>query len=147
MLYIRSLLVIHFVYSGVYMSIPNSLTISSPSATMSLFSKSVSLFLLCNQADLYHLFLDSTNKGCHNDISPLTYFTQHDNLQVHPCCCKCHYFILFQWLSNIPLNIYTTSSLSIPLLFPCLGYCKQCFNEHWGTCFSDHVFLWVYAQE
>ena len=25
----------------------------------------------------------------------LTYFSQNDNLQVHSCCCKRHYFILF----------------------------------------------------
>ena len=25
----------------------------------------------------------------------LTYFTQYDNLKVHLCCCKWHYFILF----------------------------------------------------
>ena len=32
-------------------------------------------------------------------------------------------------------------------LFPCLGYCQQCFNEHWGACiFSNYVFLWIYAQ-
>ena len=24
-----------------------------------------------------------------------TYFTQYDNLQVYTCCCKWHYFILF----------------------------------------------------
>ena len=39
----------------------------------------------------------------------LTYFTQYDNLQVHPCCCKWHYFVLFLQLSNIPLCICTTS--------------------------------------
>ena len=43
----RSLLVIHFKYSSVYMSIPNSLTIPSPYpfplVTVSSFSKSVSL--------------------------------------------------------------------------------------------------------
>ena len=33
-------------------------------------------------------------------------------------------------------------------LLPCLGYCKQCCNEHWGACILlDHVFLWIYAQE
>ena len=33
-------------------------------------------------------------------------------------------------------------------LLPCLGYCKQCCNEHWSACiFSDHVFLWIHAQE
>ena len=33
-------------------------------------------------------------------------------------------------------------------LLPCLGYCKQCCNEHWGACtLLDHVFLWIYAQK
>ena len=48
------------------MSVPNSLIIPSPHpsplATVSLFSKSVSLF--CKQARLYHVFLDSTYEGC-----------------------------------------------------------------------------------
>ena len=26
--------------------------------------------------------------------------------EVHPCCCKWHYFIIFLWLSNIPFYIY-----------------------------------------
>ena len=43
--------VIHIKYKSVYMSIPNSLTIPplhpSPLVTISFFSKSVSLFLLC----------------------------------------------------------------------------------------------------
>ena len=42
-------------------------------------------------------------------------FTEHDNFWVHPCCCKCHYFISFLELSSIPLRIWTTSSLSTPL--------------------------------
>ena len=45
----------------------------------------------------------------------LTYFTQYDNLQVHPCYRKWHYFILFLWLSSIPLYICTTSCLPIHL--------------------------------
>ena len=46
----RSLLVIHFKYSSVYMSIPNTLTIPSPQlsqVTVSSFSKAVSLLLFC----------------------------------------------------------------------------------------------------
>ena len=32
-------------------------------------------------------------------------------------------------------------------LLPCPGYCKQCCNEHWGTCVSfTSGFLGVYAQ-
>ena len=33
-------------------------------------------------------------------------------------------------------------------LLPCLGYCKNCCNEHWYACvLSIYGFLWVYAQE
>ena len=27
-------------------------------------------------------------------------------------------------------------------LFPCLSYCKQCCNEHWGTCVFQFWFPW-----
>ena len=54
--YIRSLLVIHFQHSSVYLSIPNSLTILPPilppPAVRSSFS--VSLFLLCKSVHSYH---------------------------------------------------------------------------------------------
>ena len=50
-LYRRSLLVIYFKYSSVYMSVPNSQSILpphlSPLVTISLFSKSMSLSLFC----------------------------------------------------------------------------------------------------
>ena len=55
------------------------------------------------------------------------------------------------WLSNIPLYICTTTSLSIHLtvdirLLPCPSYCKECCSEHWGTCvFFNFGFLRVYA--
>ena len=42
-------------------------------------------------------FLDFTCKQYHMIFVflYLTYFTQYDNLQVHPCCCKGLYFICF----------------------------------------------------
>lgn len=45
----------------------------------------------------------------------------------------------FLWLSDIPLYVWTTSSLSMQLLrdtciAPCLGCCRQCFCEHWPAC-------------
>ena len=55
-------------------------------------------------------------------------------------------------MSNTPLCIFTTAFLSFvwqwtSRLLPCPGYCKQCHNEHWGTCVSfDPGFLSVYAQ-
>ena len=73
-------------WSSVYRAIRNSRTIpsshlSSP-ATINVFSKSVSLFLFCKWVHLYHLFLDSTYKGCHMTfiLLCLTCFTQYDNL-------------------------------------------------------------------
>ena len=34
------------------------------------------------------------------------------------------------------------------MLFPCLGYCEQCCNEHWDTCaFLSYSFVRTYAQE
>ena len=51
-LYNRSLLDVHFKYSSVYLSIPNSLSIPSPDslplAPISSFSRSVSYFLFCH---------------------------------------------------------------------------------------------------
>ena len=36
----------------------------------------------------------------------LTYFTRHNTLQVHPCCCKWQNFILFyDWVGSIPLCV------------------------------------------
>ena len=67
------------------MSIPNSLTIPSlfpsppyPWLNVSSFSKSVSLFLFCNQVHLFHFLLDSIYKECHTLLLffLLTYFTQ-----------------------------------------------------------------------
>ena len=55
----------NFKYSCVYMSIPNSPTIPSPHpsflATISLFSKSVSLFLFCKEVHLYNFFFLDSN--------------------------------------------------------------------------------------
>ena len=56
-------------------------------------------------------------------------------------------FHSFLWLSNIPLYIYTKSSLSIHLrwalrLHLYLGYCKECSNEHMDACLLKLVF-WV----
>ena len=52
----------------------------------------------------------------------------------------------FEQLSNAPFYIYTP--LLYPLvcqwtfmLSPCLGYCKQCCNEHWGACIFSGMFL------
>ena len=88
----------------------------------------------------------------------LTYFTQYDHLQVHPCCHKWHYFILFNGrvifhcmcvyvCVCLCVYIYITSSLSIHLsldtqIASMSCYCKQCCYEHWGACiFLNQSFI------
>ena len=47
----------------------------------------------------------------------------------------------------VPFLIYAFIYQWMLRLFPCLGCCKQCCNEHWDACISsNHVFLWIYAQ-
>ena len=43
----------------------------------------------------------------------LTYFAQYDNLQVHPCCCKRHYFILFFLIADLYCALCCTGGLTI----------------------------------
>ena len=67
--YTSSLLVIHFKYGRVYLSILNSLTIPPPllpPGNEKIALISLSLFLFCEWVHLYHVFLNSTYKGCDN---------------------------------------------------------------------------------
>ena len=56
--------------------------------TTCLFSMSVSLFLFCRQVRLCHIL------DLYGICLSLTYFTQYENLQLNPCCCKffCPFF-------------------------------------------------------
>ena len=40
----------------------------------------------------------------------------------------------------VPQLSYPFVSRWTPRLLPCSGYCKQCCNEHWGTCISQFWF-------
>ena len=121
----RFLLVIYFIHIGVYMSIPISKFIPAPPppfpcflplVSKHLFSTSVSLFLPCKLLHLYHfsrfhiyaLIYDicfSLSDLPHSVWQPLGPSTFLQMTQFHS----------FLWLSNIPLHICTTSSLSICL--------------------------------
>ena len=124
-----------------------------PLVSIRLFSTSVSQLLPCKLVHLYHfsrfhihaLIYDicfSLSDILHSVWQSLDPSTSQQMTQ----------FRSFLWLSNIPLYICTTTSLSIRLsmgirLLPWPGYCKQCCNEHWGACvFLNYGFLWVYAQ-
>ena len=123
-LYSRFLLVIHFIHISLYMSIPIShhttTTITHccfpPLVSIRLFSISVSQFLPCKLVHPYHfsrfhiyaLICDicfSLSDLLHSVWQSLDSFT---SLQITQFCS-------FLWLSNIPLYIRTTSSLSVHL--------------------------------
>ena len=93
--YSRSLFVIYYICNSVYMSTPISqFPLPYLLVTVILFSTSLFLFVakfICT------LSLDSTHKRYHMVfvLLCLTYLTQYDNLWVHLCCCKWHYFVLF----------------------------------------------------
>ena len=118
-LYSRTLPFIRSVYNGLHLLTPTSHSSAPrfpPLGNQSLLfvshSLSVSQIHLC----LSHA-LDSTDKGYHMMFAflCLTYITQY-NLQLHPRCCEWHDFILFLWLSSVPLYTCPVSSLGIPLL-------------------------------
>ncbi len=90
--------------------------------------------MLCFFFVCLFLFLDSTYEWTHIVVFFLflAYFTYHDILQEHPCCCKWHYIVGFYgWILfhciNIPLLLYPVICWTFRLL-PCLGYCKAAMN-------------------
>ena len=114
MTYSRSLLVIHFQYSSVYMSIPNSLFIPPvlfPSNHKHIL-KSVNLFLFCEKVFVSFLFRCRIYKESHT-IFLLSSVSITLCRSIHVAANGIISFFL--WPSNTPLYIYTASSLSIHL--------------------------------
>ena len=83
------------------------------------------------------------------DISPsLSYFT-------HMTLSMLLQMALFLFISRVIFHCIYIPHLLYPFLcqqtfrlHPCLGYCNQCFSEHWGACILlGLVFLWIYTQE
>ena len=123
-LYSRFLLVIYFIHISVYMSIQIFQFIPPPAphpcfprlVSIHLFCTSVSLFLHCKPVYLYHF--------SRFHIYALVYdicFSLSDLLHSvwqslgSPTSLQMTQFHTFLWMSNIPLYICTTSSLSIRL--------------------------------
>ena len=64
----------------------------------------------------------------HSTCLSLTYFTYHNALQVHPCCCRWQYFILFYgWV--VFYNLYThTHAHPTSTLYIHLSVDTDCFQ-------------------
>ena len=123
-LYSRFLLVIYFIHISVYMLIPISQFIPPPAppphfpplVSIRLFSTSVSLFLPCKPVHLYHFSRFHIYALIYDicfSLSDLLHFVW-QSLGASTSL-KMTQFHSFLWLSNIPLYICTTSSLSIHL--------------------------------
>ena len=82
---------LHFLISPLYLT---SSTFPLLLISTSLFSISVSLFpFRCIHSFIFYIQNISDNRVF--VFLCLTYFTKHNTLQVHPCCCKCKISLFF----------------------------------------------------
>ena len=111
--------------------------------TTSLFSISVSLFLLCS----FLLFLDFTYRWYCTIIVflCLTYFAKHDTLKVHPCCCKWKNCILsYGWVVFLCVCVYIYVCGICMYIYVCIHtYMYTYMYVH--ICIHVHTYLYVYA--
>ena len=122
-LYSRFLLVIHFIHISVYMSVTISQFIPPPPprrfpplVSICLFSTSVSQFLPCRPVHLYHFSRFHIYVLIHDICFTLSDLLHSVWRSLDPSTSlQMTQFRSFFWLSNIPLYICTTSSLSIRL--------------------------------
>ena len=94
-------LAIYFTFSSVYMSMLLSHFVPaypSPFLCPQVHSLRLCLYFCPAPRFIRTIFFLDSIYMCQHTVFVflfLTYFTQYDNLQVHPYCCKWHYFILF----------------------------------------------------
>ena len=125
-LYNVSLQLVYFIHSSLYLlsHYPYLVPLSCLSSlvTTRLFSISVRLLFWLYSIVCFHFQIPHISGIIH--YLPfsvlLIYFTEHNTLQVHPCCCRWQNFILFNVeqyfiLFNVEY-VYTISSLSMPML-------------------------------
>ena len=116
----RFSLVMYFLHSSVYMSVPVSKFIPPSFPTLvpvHLFSTSVSLFLLCKQVHLYHFSKFYIYELIHNTWFSLSDLLLYDSLCIHP--------LLWKWHSFVPFCDWVIfHCLCIPhLLYPFVCWC------------------------
>ena len=154
-MYTISLQLIFFIHNFVSV---NPLPPSPSSSHREPLVSSVSLWvhLLFAIFTLY-CFLESTFKRYHI-IFVFLWLTSRSNgdLNIHPHCCKWHYFTVFWGLANIPWSIFMYHT--VPIHSSIDGY-LSCFhvlptvhraamNTGVSTClFWKKSFVWIYAQE
>ena len=106
----------------------------SPLETIS-FSKSVSQCLFCKgvQSVIFQIPHVSESIWCWCLIVWLTSLSMIISRSIHVAA-KCHYFFPFNGWVCVPHLLDPLLCWWTFRLFPCLGYWKECCNEHWNTC-------------
>ena len=153
-LYSKSLLVIHFIHSTVYMSVTMYQVISMLPllhGNHKLFSTSMSLcFINRLIRTLKKFFFNLKYVISYHICISLTSLSMTISRSVSVARNGIMFFFL--WLSNIPC-ICVPPPLC-PVFYwwtfrwlPCIGYCKESFSQHCGACvFLNYCFLWIYAE-
>ena len=125
---------------------------TSPSTTTCSFPRVRSLSCSVSPSDIshsffspfpfipFHYFLYSPNEWDHRMcvLLPLTYFTQHHTLQVHPRRSKWGVFVVSDGWGIVhciprPQLLYPFIFRWTPRLLPQFGYCGHCCYKHWGA--------------
>ena len=91
------------------------------------------------------MFLDSTCKWYRVTFIflCLTCFTQYDNLQVHPCCCRWHCFIFYGWIifrctyMYYSFFIHSTVGVHLHCFYVLATVNRVAMNT------DVHVFFWI----
>ena len=158
MLYNRTLLFTYPIYINLHLLIPNSRSIPLPALHLGNHS---SVLSVCESVSVFQIGSIVLCFRCHlcdiigfmvSVLLFLTSFTQYDNLQDNPRCCKWYYFILFV-LSSIPLYIMHHIFFIHLSIDGCLG-CFHVLTVVNSAAMNievrvslDQSFVWIYAQK
>ena len=107
----------------------------------------MNLFLFCKEFHLHHFLIPHIRDVMLFLLLSLTFFTQYDmewrsiHAVANDIVSLFNSWVIFHCI-HIPCLLYPLLCQWTFWLLLCLGYCKQCYNEHEGaSILLDHVFF------
>ena len=118
-----SLELTYFIYSSLYLLISYPLSAPPPSLFLPV-TTSLWVCFFCALFTSSFYCLDFTYEWYHAVFVflCLTYFTEHNTLQVHPCCCKLQNFTLFMGESTVNFSILNIVFFSFRISIWCIFF-------------------------